>query len=231
MSNVTTLTQTSARVSCKNAYLDAPKSRFCYLSFFEISIFGYLRLRLACNYNGYPPLFPMISPIFHAVHCWKVPAPLEWSRPEIRKAGRLGNDRPSLGARLGVGLSKPWGVWEGASMSGLGGRRRAIWIRGCRARWLKALPILGSQTPFKYEIQLRERLYKPNLTNRAASRYLQNCISGSGATRRFAGNCCMLQMADSRKWGCRFAVHSSICLEFQGLDFLRTKECGRLTAN
>src|ERR1700716_3410244 len=33
--------------------------------------------------------------------------------PDIRKAGRLGNDRPSLGARLGVGLSKPWGVWEG----------------------------------------------------------------------------------------------------------------------
>ena len=33
--------------------------------------------------------------------------------PEIRKAGRLGNDRPSLGARLGVELSKPWGVWEG----------------------------------------------------------------------------------------------------------------------
>ena len=33
--------------------------------------------------------------------------------PEVRKAGRLGNDRPSLGARLGVGLSKPWGVWEG----------------------------------------------------------------------------------------------------------------------
>jgi hypothetical protein len=27
---------------------------------------------------------------------------------------------------LGVGLSKPWGVWEGASMSGLGGRRRAM---------------------------------------------------------------------------------------------------------
>src|ERR1044071_1360624 len=33
--------------------------------------------------------------------------------PEIRKAGRLGNDRPSLGARLGCGISKPWGVWEG----------------------------------------------------------------------------------------------------------------------
>ena len=33
--------------------------------------------------------------------------------PEIGKAGRLGNDRPSLGARLGCGISKPWGVWEG----------------------------------------------------------------------------------------------------------------------
>jgi hypothetical protein len=39
--------------------------------------------------------------------------PVDDSGPEIRKAGRLGNDRPSLGARLGVGLSKPWGVWEG----------------------------------------------------------------------------------------------------------------------
>jgi hypothetical protein len=29
------------------------------------------------------------------------------------KVRRLGNDRPSLRARLGVGLSKPWGVWEG----------------------------------------------------------------------------------------------------------------------
>jgi len=34
-------------------------------------------------------------------------------KAKIRKAGRLGNDRPSLGARLGVGLSKPLGVWEG----------------------------------------------------------------------------------------------------------------------
>ena len=40
--------------------------------------------------------------------------------PEIRKAGRLGNDRPSLGARLGVGLSKPWGVWEGGFDERLG---------------------------------------------------------------------------------------------------------------
>ena len=40
--------------------------------------------------------------------------------PDIRKAGRLGNDRPSLGARLGVGLSKPWGVWEGGFDERLG---------------------------------------------------------------------------------------------------------------
>jgi len=42
------------------------------------------------------------------------------NNPEIRKAGRLGNDRPSLGARLGVGLSKPWGVWEGGFDERLG---------------------------------------------------------------------------------------------------------------
>lgn len=40
--------------------------------------------------------------------------------PKIRKAGRLGNDRPSLGVRLGVGLSKPWGVWEGGFDERLG---------------------------------------------------------------------------------------------------------------
>jgi hypothetical protein len=32
---------------------------------------------------------------------------------EQKKAGRLGNDRPSLGARLGVGVSKPWVCGKG----------------------------------------------------------------------------------------------------------------------
>ena len=61
--------------------------------------------------------------------------------PQIRKAGRLGNDRPSLGARLGVGLSKPWGVWEGGfderpgePPAGLGK------LVGCAARLGEALP-------------------------------------------------------------------------------------------
>jgi len=48
--------------------------------------------------------------------------------PDIRKAGRLGNDRPSLGARLGVGYRSLGVCGKGASMSGLGGRRRAMSI-------------------------------------------------------------------------------------------------------
>jgi len=44
-----------------------------------------------------------------------------------RKAGRLGNDRPSLGARLGVGYRSLGVCGKGASMSGLGSRRRTIW--------------------------------------------------------------------------------------------------------
>jgi len=56
--------------------------------------------------------------------------PVEESRPEIRKAGRLGNDRPSLGARLGVGLSKPWGVWEGGFDERLGRPPAGVGISG-----------------------------------------------------------------------------------------------------
>ena len=66
--------------------------------------------------------------------------------PDIRKAGRLGNDRPSLGARLGVGLSKPWGVWEGGfderpgePPAGLGK------LVGWSARLQKALPNLDAK--------------------------------------------------------------------------------------
>ena len=50
--------------------------------------------------------------------------------PEIRKAGRLGNDRPSLGARLGVGLSKPWGVWEGGFDERPGKAAGGLWDFG-----------------------------------------------------------------------------------------------------
>ena len=67
-------------------------------------------------------------------------------RPKIRKAGRLGNDRPSLGARLGVGLSKPWGVWEGGFDERLG-RPPAGYVDlgGSGALWWEALPILGAK--------------------------------------------------------------------------------------
>ena len=42
-----------------------------------------------------------------------------------RKAGRLGERPAFLLSPPGCGISKPWGVWEGASMNGLGSRWRA----------------------------------------------------------------------------------------------------------
>ena len=55
-------------------------------------------------------------------------------QPQIRKAGRLGNDRPSLETRLGVGLSKPWGVWEGGFNERLGRPPAGMRISGGAAR-------------------------------------------------------------------------------------------------
>ena len=46
--------------------------------------------------------------------------------PEIRKAGRLGNDRPSLGARLGWGVEALGCVGRGLREAVLGNRRRAM---------------------------------------------------------------------------------------------------------
>ena len=75
------------------------------------------------------------------------------NQPNIRKAGRLGNDRPSLGARLGVGLSKPWGVWEGGFDERLGGPP-AGYVDLCvsGAFGLKTLPI-SVEKPFRYELR------------------------------------------------------------------------------
>ena len=106
---------------------------------------------------------------------WKTAG--QWA-PEIRKAGRLGNDRPSLGARLGVGLSKPWGVWEGGFDERLGGPPAgyvdlcvsgAFWWERCQSRCEK---------PFRYELQERRSVSnKGNLTKELPLRHLQNCIS------------------------------------------------------
>ena len=91
--------------------------------------------------------------------------------PDIRKAGRLGNDRPSLGARLGVGLSKPWGVWEGGFDERLGGPLAGyedLWVSG--ALVLEALPI-SVQKPFRYQLQQRSNVSNAaNLTNARAFR-------------------------------------------------------------
>ena len=108
------------------------------------------------------------------------------SGPEIRKAGRLGNDRPSLGARLGMGLSKPWGVWEGGfdeaawgPLGGLGGT-----LMGAGALGWGTLPN-WDEIPFGYELRRRTMISNErNLTNRPRPRHLQNCISASGDFHR-----------------------------------------------
>ena len=64
-------------------------------------------------------------------------------QPQIRKAGRLGNDRPSLETRLGVGLSKPWGVWEGGFNERLGRPPAGMRISGRYGAPWKAQPALG----------------------------------------------------------------------------------------
>ena len=78
----------------------------------------------------------------------------------------MGNDRPSLGARLGVGLSKPWGVWEGGFDERLGGPLAGyedLWVSG--ALGLEALPI-SVQKPFRYQLQQRSNVSNAaNLTN------------------------------------------------------------------
>ena len=77
-------------------------------------------------------------------------------RPKIRKAGRLGNDRPSLGARLGVGLSKPWGVWEGGFDERLGGPPAGYVELWCVGRvWVGNAANLGCESLSRYELQER----------------------------------------------------------------------------
>lgn len=84
---------------------------------------------------------------------------------KIRKAGRLGNDRPSLETRLGVGLSKPWGVWEGGFNERLGRPPAGMRISGRYGAPWKAQPALG-ENPFGYELRRRSNVfYSRNLTN------------------------------------------------------------------
>jgi hypothetical protein len=68
-------------------------------------------------------------------------------RTENTKGRSLGERPAFLMSPPGCGVSKPWGVWEGASMSGLGGRRRAFWILWLE-RWVEALPLDRSSKTF-----------------------------------------------------------------------------------
>ena len=101
------------------------------------------------------------------------------SAPQIRKAGRLGNDRPSLGARLGVGLSKPWGVWEGGFDERLG-RPPAGYLRNQIDE--NRLPDLAVQFFQRTSLSWTgTSLIHFTLTNGSGLRHLQYCISDSGS--------------------------------------------------
>ena len=83
------------------------------------------------------------SDISHNQESKKGNGKVRGAEPEIRKAGRLGNDRPSLETRLGVGLSKPWGVWEGGFNERLGRPPAGMRISGRYGAPWKAQPALG----------------------------------------------------------------------------------------
>ncbi len=97
--------------------------------------------------------------------------------PEIRKAGRLGNDRPSLEARLGVGLSKPWGVWEGGFDERLG-RPPAGYLRN----YFGGSGLLISPLNFFKDLSLVSGTssMEVTLTNAFTLRHLHYCISALG---------------------------------------------------
>jgi len=94
------------------------------------------------------------SSIFAGVN--PAPQPGLWNDPVQNMKGRpLGDDRPSLGARLGVGLSKPWGVWEGGFNERLGGPpagyldsvgQGALGRKRCRILWSKTFQDMNAVT-------------------------------------------------------------------------------------
>jgi len=59
-----------------------------------------------------------------------------WMDSHKAKGRSLGERPAFLVSPPGCGMSKPWGVWEGASTSGLGSRRRTISL--CLARRRRA---------------------------------------------------------------------------------------------
>ena len=100
------------------------------------------------------------------------------SMPDIRKAGRLGNDRPSLEARLGVGLSKPWGVWEGGFDERLGRPPAGYLINTFSESGLLISPL----NLFKnLSLVSGTSLIEVTLTNALTLRHLHYCISTLGS--------------------------------------------------
>lgn len=123
-----------------------------------------------------------------------------WSMPEIRKAGRLGNDRPSLGARLGVGLSKPWGVWEGGFDERLGRPPAGYLGNSLGDSWLLLSPLKLFQGPFSRERHVFDGRHPNKCIHPSAPALLHICFWQRPG---FAGNYCLFLSLDRQKSACR----------------------------
>ena len=76
-----------------------------------------------------------------------------------------------------MGLSKPWGVWEGGFDERLG-RPPAGYVDLCVSGALSWERCQSRGKAFRYELQERKTVSNEvNLTKERAIRYLQNCIS------------------------------------------------------
>src|SRR5262245_9496133 len=114
--------------------------------------------------------------------------------------GRSLGERPAfLRSPPGCGYRSLGVCGKGASMSGLGGRRRAMSISAVSGApvW-EALQ--SREKPFRYELQEARTVSNAvNLTNGLTPRHLQNCISGSGGEPDFPRFCCTFVTTDSQK--------------------------------
>ena len=80
-----------------------------------------------------------------------------------------------------MGLSKPWGVWEGGFDERLGGPPAGyVDLSGVGRAWVAKRCQSRGETLSDMNLKKSGRFYAANLTNGLTLRHLQNRISGAG---------------------------------------------------
>ena len=105
-----------------------------------------------------------------------------------------------------MGLSKPWGVWEGGFDERPGKAAGGLWgFLGHGARGRKRCQFSVGK-PFGYELQQPRAVSNgDNLTNETDPRHLQNCISELGCLLHLLGFLASLRQQIGEKGGSGFA--------------------------